>query len=159
MPIEICNQTRLKLSELAERIAKDGAQIMKEKAPTPRSVHTGLGSESTGALKKSIQYWKVPSKDDTWIYVVGPHSGKYRKQFLPSGEHQRSDRVGDYAYYANYGRGPITTHDHPMVFYPKHPKTKVPVITNHVDAMEGWHFVEKTKKILEDRINDGYYND
>lgn len=147
--ISLTHYVRVKINDFSKEIAEDAVQIMKEKAPEPAvpPVSRGLGSESTGTLKESIRLWNVAENN----YVVGPNSGKRRRA------NGYAERVGDYAYFADKGRGPITTHDHPMVFKPSLPIRKDKVVTNHVSEMTGWNFTGKTLDELDRRFNAHQY--
>lgn len=103
--------------EIFREIVKDAENAMKGFAPHPTGATKGLGSMSKGKLRGEITS-EIVSQTEAWVGVKG-HS---------------------YAQYANSGRGAITK-PYRMTFVGSDGKKHS---TRHVDAMEGWHFVEKT---------------
>lgn len=59
MKIDLVNIGIRLIDQKAKEIAQDAANYMKDNAPEPYNVSNGPGSESTGALKRSVRYWDI----------------------------------------------------------------------------------------------------
>ena len=147
--VRIVNNVRIGIDNMTKEIAQDAKSIMKEYGPHPTNASKGLGSESTGALTKSINYWKI--NDET--YIIGPAGNTIGNDGL---------KIKEYAGYANSGRGPVRPKtSKALVFYPKHPMrpnyNNGKVVTAYASKMEGWEYVDRTIEKLEENFNAGKY--
>lgn len=142
----IVNNVRIGIDNMTKEMAQDAKQIMVSKAPYPKNVDVGPGSESTGALKNSINYWKI--NDNT--YIIGPAGNKIGNDGL---------RIKEYAEFADKGRGPVRPKtSRALVFYPKHSShPDRPVVTSYARPMTGWNYVEETMKELQLNFESGKY--
>lgn len=147
--VRIVNNVRIGIDHMTKAMAQDARDIMKRHAPHPEEKDVGPGSESTGALKKSIHYWKI--NDET--YIIGPAGNTIGNDGL---------KIGEYAGFANKGRGPVyPKRAKSLVFYPNHPKypnkDNGKVVTRRAGPMEGWEYVDKTIQDLDKNLEDGKY--
>lgn len=131
------------IREIGQAISEDAANYMKSKAPEPRNVSTGPGSESTGALKHSIRYWNVYFGKSHSIYHIGPAGSSLGNNGQP---------IREYAPFADQGRGEIFVPPQgtakAMAFTPKHGN---PMVVHHVSKMEGWDYIGKTIEYIKNK--------
>lgn len=143
MKIDLVNIGIRLIDQKAKEIAQDAANYMKTQAPEPRNVSIGPGSESTGALKRSIRYWDISFGNGNPVYYVGPAGNTAGNDGLP---------IKEYAPFADQGRGEIFVPPQgtakAMAFTPKHGN---PMVVHHVAEMQGWNYIDNTLKYIRQK--------